>query len=194
MAFAFSPAAFSAGSSIAARIAMIAITMRSSISVKIRIFTLRSKNVEPGTRKEEGRKHWNNRTLEQFNNGKKEGEEEVRSGDWQCSVLPCCRNEIPLLQLSLIRSLISVKIRIFTLRSKNLEQKTRKEEVEKHWNNSTMEQFNNGRKKEEAGSGDWQCPALPYRRNEILLLQLFLMRSSIKLKILVFTLRSKKIE
>ena len=84
-------------------------------------------------------KHWNNRTLEQFNNGKKEGEEEVRSGDWQCSVLPCCRNEIPLLQLSLIRSLISVKIRIFTLRSKNLEQKTRKEEVEKHWNNSTIE-------------------------------------------------------
>ena len=91
-------------------------------------------------KKEGTGKHLNKRTLEQFNNGKKEEEEEeVRSGDWQCSVLPCCRNEIPLLQLSLIRSLISVKIRIFTLRSKNLEQKTRKEEVEKHWNNSTIE-------------------------------------------------------
>ena len=156
MAFAFSPAAFSAGSSIAARIAMIAITIKSSIRVKTLVFPLRSKNVEQGTRKEEGRKHLNNRTLEQFNNGRKEGtgkhlnnrtleqfnngkKEEVRSGDWQCSILPCCRNEIPLLQLSLIRSLISVKICIFTLRSKNVEQKTRKEEVEKHWNNSTIE-------------------------------------------------------
>ena len=77
-------------------------------------------------------------------------------------------------QVVFMRSSIRVRIRIFTLRSKNLEQRTRKEEVEKHWNNSTMEQFNNGRKKEEAGSGDWQCPALPCRRNEITLLQLSL--------------------
>ena len=40
MALAFSLAEFNAGSSIPARIAMIAITMRSSIRVKIRIFTL----------------------------------------------------------------------------------------------------------------------------------------------------------
>ena len=37
---AFSFALFNAGSSIEAKIAMIAITMRSSIRVKIRIFTL----------------------------------------------------------------------------------------------------------------------------------------------------------
>ena len=65
-----------------------------------------------------------------------------------------------------MRSSIRVRIRIFTLRSKNLEQRTRKEEVEKHWNNSTMEQFNNGRKKEEAGSGDWQRPVQSCCRNE----------------------------
>ena len=78
-------AAFSAGSSIAARIAMIAITMRSSIRVKIFVFTL---EVRTGNR-DQG----NNRTLEQFNNGRKK--EEGRSGDWQRPVLPCCRNEIP---------------------------------------------------------------------------------------------------
>ena len=43
------------------RIQMIAITMRSSIKVKIRIFTLRSKNIEQGILKEEGMgKHLNN--------------------------------------------------------------------------------------------------------------------------------------
>ena len=47
--------------------------MRSFIWVKIFVFTLRSKNIEQGTRKEEGRKHWNNRTLEQFNNGMRRG-------------------------------------------------------------------------------------------------------------------------
>ena len=72
--FDFSLALFSTGRSIPARIAMIAITMRSSIRVKIRIFTLRRKNIEQGTRKEEGGKHLNNWTLEQFNNGKKKGE------------------------------------------------------------------------------------------------------------------------
>ena len=46
-----------------------------------------------------------------------------------------------------------VKIFFFTLRSKNLEHLTGKEEVEKHLNNSTFEQFNNRRKKEEAGQG-----------------------------------------
>ena len=61
---AFSRALFNAGRSIAARIAMIATTMRSSIRVKILVFSLQSKNIEQGTRKEEGRK-----TLEQFNNG-----------------------------------------------------------------------------------------------------------------------------
>ena len=54
-------AAFSAGSSIAARIAMIAITMRSSIRVKIFVFTLEV------------------RTEEQGNNRRKK--EDVRSGD-----------------------------------------------------------------------------------------------------------------
>ena len=68
MSRAFSLAAPSAGRSIPARMAMIAITIRSSISVKIRIFTLRSKNTGQGTRKEEVEKHWNNRTLKQWNN------------------------------------------------------------------------------------------------------------------------------
>ena len=49
-----------AGISIAARIAMIAITMRSSIRVKTFVFPLRSKNIEQGTRKEEVEKHLNN--------------------------------------------------------------------------------------------------------------------------------------
>ena len=61
--------------------------------------------------------------------------EEAGAGDWQRPALPCRRNEITLLQLSLMRSSIRVKILIFTLRSKNLEQKTRKEEVEKQLNN-----------------------------------------------------------
>lgn len=40
---------------------MIEITMRSSIKVKICIFTLRNKNIELGILKEEGTgKHWNN--------------------------------------------------------------------------------------------------------------------------------------
>ena len=60
ISFAFPRALPSAGSSIAAKIAMIAITMRSSMRVKILIFTLRSKNVEQGTGKEEGEKHLNN--------------------------------------------------------------------------------------------------------------------------------------
>ena len=106
--YAVSRALFNAGRSIAARIAMIAITIKSSIRVKILVFTLRSKNIEQGTRKEEGTgKQSNNRTLEQFNNGTRNGE--VRSGDWQHPALPCCsRNEIPLLQLFLMRNLISI--------------------------------------------------------------------------------------
>ena len=52
---------FSAGISIAARIAMIAITIRSSIRVKIRIFTLEVRTEEQGTLKLEGTgKHLNN--------------------------------------------------------------------------------------------------------------------------------------
>ena len=90
--------------------------------MKIRIFTLRSKNIEQGTRKEEGTgKQSNNRTLEQFNNGTRNGE--VRSGNWQHPALPCCsRNEIPLLQLFLMRSSIRVKILISFLRNKKSKQ------------------------------------------------------------------------
>ena len=133
---AFSFALFRAGSSIAARIAMIAITMRSSIRVKIFVFTLEVRTEEQGTWKEEGtEKHWNNRTLEQFNSRRKK--EEARSGDWQRPVLPCCRNETSFLQFFLMRSSIKVKIRIFTLRSKNTGQETRKEKGEKHLNKGT---------------------------------------------------------
>ena len=64
MAWARCFALLSAGRSIEAKIAMIAITMRSSIRVKIRIFTLRSKNIEQGTGKEEVEKHLNNSTME----------------------------------------------------------------------------------------------------------------------------------
>ena len=129
-----SRALFRAGRSIEAKIAMIAITMRSSIRVKILIFTLRSKNLQQKTGKEEVEKHWNNRTMEQFNNGRKK--EEAGSGDWQRPAQPCCRTEIPLLQHSLMRSSISVKTFVFSLRSKNLEQETRKEEgAGKHLNN-----------------------------------------------------------
>ena len=71
---AFSLALFNAGSSIEAKIAMIAITMRSSIRVKILIFTLRSKNIEQGTGKEEVEKHLNNSTME------KRGEKSDRAG------------------------------------------------------------------------------------------------------------------
>ncbi len=49
-----------AGSSIAAKIAIIAITMRSSMRVKIFIFTLEVRTEEQGTRKEEVEKQWNN--------------------------------------------------------------------------------------------------------------------------------------
>ena len=45
-------------------IAIIAMTMRSSMRVKILVFILRMKNIGPGTRKEEVEKHRNNRTLE----------------------------------------------------------------------------------------------------------------------------------
>ncbi|MEI3003421.1 MAG: hypothetical protein V8T87_02180 [Victivallales bacterium] len=56
-----SRALFKAGRSIPARIAMIAITIKSSIRVKIRIFTLRRKNIEQGILKKEGTgKHLNN--------------------------------------------------------------------------------------------------------------------------------------
>ena len=72
-----------------------AITMRSSIRVKIFVFTL-----EVRTEEQE--------TIEQFNNRRKK--EEVRSGDWQHPALLCCRNEILLLQLSLMRSFIRGKI------------------------------------------------------------------------------------
>ena len=67
-------------------------------------------------KKEGTGKRSNKPTLEQFNNGKKEEEEEeeeVRSGDWQCSVLSCCRNEIPLLQFFLINNSINVDLLIF---------------------------------------------------------------------------------
>ena len=61
MARPFSLAIFNAGRSIPAKIAMIAITMRSSIRVKTLVFPLRSKNLEQETRKEEGAgKHLNN--------------------------------------------------------------------------------------------------------------------------------------
>ena len=121
--------------------------------------------------------------MEQFNNGRKK--EETGSGDWQRPAQSCCRNEIPLLQRFLLRSSIRVKILIFTLRSKNLEQGTRKEEgTGKQSNNRTSEQFNNGAGNGEVRSGDWQRSALPCcRRNEIPLLQLFLIRSSIRVKI-----------
>ena len=59
MLLAFSRAFPNAGSSIAARIAMIEITMRSSIRVKILIFTLRRKNLEQKTGKEEVEKQLN---------------------------------------------------------------------------------------------------------------------------------------
>ncbi len=68
----------SAGRSIPARIAMIAITMRSSIKVKILIFTLRSKNTELGIMREEVEKHWNNSTSERLNNRRKKGK--IRQG------------------------------------------------------------------------------------------------------------------
>ena len=129
--------------------------MRSSIRVKIRIFTLRSKNVEPGTRKEEVEKHWNNSTME----GRKKKQDQGTGNVLPCLALPCRRNEITLLQLSLMRSSIRVKILIFTLRSKNLEQRTRKEEVEKQLNNSTME---GRKKKQDQGTGNvLPCLALP---------------------------------
>ena len=48
--------------------------------------------------------------------------EEAGSGDWQRPAQPCCRTEIPLLQHSLMRCSIRVKILIFTLRSENIEQ------------------------------------------------------------------------
>ena len=47
--------------------------MRNSIRVKILVFPLRKKNIERGTRKEEGEKHWNNGTLKHLN-------EEIRQG------------------------------------------------------------------------------------------------------------------
>ena len=48
--------------------------------VKTLVFALRSKNIEQGTRKEEGTgKQSNNRTLEQFSNRRKK--EDVRSAD-----------------------------------------------------------------------------------------------------------------
>ena len=68
-----------------------------------------------------------------------------------------------------------MKIFVFTLEVRTEEQE----------NNRTLEQFNNGRKKEDVRSGDWQHPALLCCRNEILLLQLSLMMSFIKGKILV---------
>jgi len=55
------------------------ITIRSSIKVKIRIFTLRRKNIEQGTEKEEGTgKQSNNRTGKHLNNGRKKKEERQR--------------------------------------------------------------------------------------------------------------------
>ena len=64
MSFALSRALDSAGRSIAAKIAMIAITTRSSIIVKIFIFSLQGKNIEQGTLKDEVEKHLNNGTFE----------------------------------------------------------------------------------------------------------------------------------
>ena len=60
MPLAFSLALFNAGRSIAARIAMTEITMRSSMRVKIFIFTLEGRTFEQETRKEEVEKQWNN--------------------------------------------------------------------------------------------------------------------------------------
>ena len=59
MAWARCFALLSAGRSIEAKIAMIAITMRSSIRVKIFIFTLEGRTDEQGTRKVEVEKQWN---------------------------------------------------------------------------------------------------------------------------------------
>ena len=114
---------------------MIEITIKSSIRVKIFVFIQEVRIEEQGTRKEEGMgKHLNNRTLEQFSNGRRK--EEAGSANWQRSALPCCcRNEIPLLQLFLMRNLISMKIFVFTLEVRIEKQGTRKEEVEKQWNN-----------------------------------------------------------
>ena len=62
MSYAFSLALFSAGRSMPARIAMIEITIKSSIKVKVLIFVLRSRNSGQGTWKSEGTgKQWNNR-------------------------------------------------------------------------------------------------------------------------------------
>ena len=84
---------------------MIAITIRSSIRVKILVFILRSKNIEQGILKEKIEKQWNNRTLEQFSNRvKKRG----RAGI-DCA-LSCCRNEILLLWNFIIKNSINVKI------------------------------------------------------------------------------------
>ena len=57
---AMSRALFSAGSISPARIAMTAITMRSSIRVKTFVFTLEVRTSEQGTLKEEIEKHLNN--------------------------------------------------------------------------------------------------------------------------------------
>ena len=61
-------AQFNAGRSIAARIAMTATTMRSSMRVKIFIFTLEGRTFEQGTRKEEVEKQLNKGTREYLNN------------------------------------------------------------------------------------------------------------------------------
>ena len=101
--------------------------------MKTLVFPLEVRTEEQGTWKEEVEKHLNNSTFEQFNSRRKK--EEAGSGDWQRPVQPCCRNEIPLLQLSLIRNSIRVKTFVFTLEVKTSEQGTLKEEIEKHLNN-----------------------------------------------------------
>ena len=73
-----------------------------------------------------------------------------------------------------------MKILVFILRSKNIEQGILKEKIEKQWNNRTLEQFSNRVKKR--GRAGIDC-ALSCCRNEILLLWNLIIKNSINVKI-----------
>ena len=121
-------------------------------------------------KKEGTGKHLNKRTLEQFNNGKKEG-----TGKHL--------NKRTLEQFNNGKKEGTGK----HWNKRTLEQfnNGKKEGTGKHWNKRTLEQFNNGRK-EEVRSGDWQCSVLSCCRNEIPLLQFFLINNSINVDLLIF--------
>ena len=121
-------------------------------------------------KKEGTGKHWNKRTLEQFNNGKKEG-----TGKHL--------NKRTLEQFNNGKKEGTGK----HWNKRTLEQfnNGKKEGTGKHWNKRTLEQFNNGRK-EEVRSGDWQCSVQSCCRNEIPLLQFFLINNSINVDLLIF--------